>query len=284
MTELRPLLITYAYNILGTLEEARDVVQDAYLKLMQINMDEIEDRKAYLIRTVINLSINQKKRQKKIISDYPGKWLPEPVETEYADSSLNRKEVLSYSLMVLLEKLNARQRAVFILKEAFDYDHEQIADVLGITTENSRKLLSRARIVLKEYNTAEKKRIPAGYINKYLYVIENADMQMLEQMLAEEISAVSDGGGKAAAFLNEIVGRKHVMALTVGLFKKYAGRVHLEQRMVNHQPALFYYAGENLITCQIFIIENGVTTRFFFIRNPDKLSGLGRTASLAAGI
>src|SRR5688572_17644493 len=126
MESIRPLLTTYAYNILGSLDEAKDVVQDAYLKFMQLDRQDIEDQKAYLVRMVINLSINQKKRQRRIVADYPGEWLPEPVATEKADTGILRKEVLSYSLMVLLEKLNPRQRAVFILNEAFDYDHEEI--------------------------------------------------------------------------------------------------------------------------------------------------------------
>lgn len=144
METLRRLLITYAYNITGSYEDAKDIVQDAYIKFMNVEKD-IENKKAYLIRSVINLSINFKKKQKKLLFEYPGMWLPEPVATEKADMEINSKEILSYSLMVLLEKLNAKQRAVFILREAFNYDHEEIADVLRITVENSRKILSRAK-------------------------------------------------------------------------------------------------------------------------------------------
>ena len=118
MESLRPLLTTYAYNITGTYEDAKDIVQDAYLKFMTLDTSGMEDKKAYLTRMVINLAINYKNRQKKLLAQYPGEWLPEPVATEFADSNMNRKEVLSYSIMVLLEKLNAKQRAVFILKEA----------------------------------------------------------------------------------------------------------------------------------------------------------------------
>ena len=127
---LKRLLTTYSYNILGSLEDARDVVQDAYLKYHLIDKAEMQDEKAYLIRMVINLSINLKKKLQKTVDEYPGEWLPEPVSTESADSEIDKKEALSYSLMVLLEKLNPRQRGVFILKEAFDYDHEEFADVL----------------------------------------------------------------------------------------------------------------------------------------------------------
>jgi RNA polymerase sigma factor (sigma-70 family) len=273
MDALRPLLTTYAYNILGSLEEARDVVQDAFLKFMEIDADKIEDRKAYLVRTVINLSINRKKRQQKLISSYPGPWLPEPVATETADDTIQREDILSYSLMVLLEKLTAKQRAVFILKEAFDYEHEEIADALGITTENSRKLLSRAKVQLREYTPEEEKKVPAEYLNKYMQVIAAGDTAKLEQLLAEDITVVSDGGGKAAAFRKPIVGRNDVVSLLLGLHKKFYGKVRFEQRLINHQPALFYIVDDKIVTCQIFSLKNGHVVDIYFMRNPDKLKG-----------
>src|SRR5690606_38079969 len=150
MEDIRKLLTTYAYNILGSYEDAKDVVQDAYLKFYKLDDNEsIENKKAYLVRMVINLSINLKKRKNVLVSEYPGEYLPEPLAIEGADTNIIRQDVLSYSLMVLLDKLNPKQRAVFILKEAFDYDHRDISEVLDITEESSRKLLSRAKQELK---------------------------------------------------------------------------------------------------------------------------------------
>src|SRR5690349_10733642 len=133
MDPLQQQLTHYAYNITGSYEDARDVVQDVFLEVMNRPEEKIENKKAYLTRSVINRAINWKNRQKKFVSEYPGTWLPEPVATEKADTNLEQKDILSYSLMVLLEKLNAQQRAVFILKEAFDYNHEEIASLLDIT-------------------------------------------------------------------------------------------------------------------------------------------------------
>ena len=175
MESLRPLLTTYAYNIIGTYEDAKDIVQDAYLKFMSIDEEKIENKKAYLVRTVINLAINFKNRQKKIVAQYPGPWLPEPIATEDADLPINRKEVLTYSLMVLLEKLNARQRAVFILREAFDYDHEEIAETLSISVENSRKLLSRAKDQLQSRAPLKEQNIPSTYLENFLTVLQSGD-------------------------------------------------------------------------------------------------------------
>ncbi len=190
MEDTRNLLISYAYNILGSYEEAKDVVQDAYLKILDTDLGNIENKKAYLIRTVINSSINRKKRQQKLIQQYPGEWLPEPVATERADTAINRKEILSYSLMVLLEKLNTKQRAVFILKEAFDYDHKEIAAVLDLTEENSRKIFSRALQQLKEPGSTNNKKIPDCYLDKYVEVISKADTKQLERLLKNDVMAL----------------------------------------------------------------------------------------------
>ena len=274
MNELRPLLTTYAYNILGSREEAKDVVQDAYLKFMAVDSDRIEDKKAYLVRTVINLSINAKNRQQKIRADYPGTWLPEPVAEERADTGILKNEVLSYSLMVLLEKLNPKQRAVFILKEAFDYDHEEIAEVLDISTDNSRKLLSRAKEQLHKGTVVAHKPADTAYLDKYLAVIRKGDTHQLEQLLHDEVSLTSDGGGKAVAAVNPLFGISSVSKFLAGIFAKNYSATLIEKGTVNHQPALFYYHEGKLVTCQIFTIENDTITSMYFMRNPDKLASL----------
>lgn len=271
MEELRHSLILYAYNILGSYEEAKDVVQDVYLKMTQVDQSTIRDQKLYLIRMTINLAIDQKRRQQKQRENYPGQWLPEPVTTESADSSLQRKEVLSYSLMVLLEKLDPKQRAVFILKEAFDYDHDEIASLLGITVDNSRKLLSRARADLKE-TAAPDRKIQRELVEQYMRVLEQHDVKGLEKLLTDQITVSSDGGGKATAFMNPVQGLKSVVSLLQGLYKKGYSQAQSQFGWVNHQPALFYYHDGNLVTVQIFHIENERIENIFYIRNPDKMT------------
>jgi RNA polymerase sigma factor (sigma-70 family) len=274
MTELKDLLTNYAYNITGSYEDARDVVQDVYLEVMNQKGEKIDNPKAYLTRSVINRAINWKKRQKKIVANYPGEWLPEPVATEKADTLLERKDILNYSLMVLLEKLNARQRAVFILKEAFEYEHEEIAGLLGISEENSRKILSRAKKELANKAVINQPETPSGYLERFMEAIQNRDMKSLEQMLTEDITLVSDGGGKASAALQPLVGRERVIAFISGLYHKFYHAVRIDTGLVNHQPALFYYDQGKLVTCQVFILHNGQVTNMYFIRNPDKLQAI----------
>jgi RNA polymerase sigma-70 factor (ECF subfamily) len=274
MDSLRPLLTTYAYNILGSLEEAKDVVQDAFLKFISIDSDKIEDKRNYLIRMVVNLSINAKKRQQKLVSEYTGPWLPEPVATERADAAILQKEVLSYSLMVLLEKLNAKQRAVFILKEAFDYNHEEIAEVLDISVENSRKLLSRAKEDLQKSTPVEHKPVQKDYVDKFLTAILQGNTQQLEQLFHEEIVIMSDGGGKVKAATKPVFGIKSVTRFLEGIFNKGYRQARIEKGEINHEPALFYYQDDTLVTCQVFSIQDGLIKGFYLMRNPDKLKTL----------
>lgn len=271
MDSLRPLLTTYAYNILGSYDDAKDVVQEAFLKFIEINGEKIDNKKAYLVRTVINLALNLKNRQKTMVAEYPGVWLPEPIATEEADTAINRKEILSYSLMVLLEKLNAKQRAVFILKEAFGYEHEEIGEVLGISVENSRKILSRAREQLKRENAVTEEKISFDYLDKYLDVIHNGNIKELEKLLNDDIIIVSDGGGKVAAFMKPVRGKTSAVKLLTGIYNKFYKYIRLEKSFINHEPALLYYHGGELVNCQVFSLENGSIRNIYFIRNPDKL-------------
>lgn len=274
MDSLQQLLTSYAYNILGSYEEAKDVVQDVLMERLNRKGDAIENEKAYLIRSTINRAINAKKRQKKLLSDYPGNWLPEPVVTEGADHYLHQKEILSYSLMVLLEKLDARQRAVFILKEAFDYEHEEIARVLNISLQNSRKILSRAK---KELKTTQLKTItnpPADYLDKYIDIIHSGDIKRLEQSLSDDIVLVSDGGGKAAAAQHPLLGKETAVLFLSGIYKKFYQNSRIEKSFVNHYPALLFYQAGELVTCQVFELQDGKIRCAYFLRNPDKFSSL----------
>jgi RNA polymerase sigma-70 factor (ECF subfamily) len=273
MEELRGSLILYAYNILGSYDEAKDIVQDVFLKFTLLDQQEISNKKSFLIRMVINLAIDRKRQQKHRRTDYPGQWLPEPVATENPETSVYRKEILSYSMLVLLEKLDSKERAVFILKEAFDYDHEEIANVIGISVQNSRKLLQRAKNDLKTPLPSPPAKSHHASLSRYLRLIKDGNTKELEQLLKQDITVISDGGGKAAAFRNVIQGVKSVSALLNALNTKYYQEAPIEG-WINHQPALFYFEGNKLTTCQIFSLVDDQIDHIFFMRNPEKLKSL----------
>lgn len=274
INELRPTLKTYAYNICGSVDDAEDVVQDVLVKYLGLDETKIEHPKSYLIRMVINHAINQKKSLKKRMIHYPGEWLPEPIAMEGADSGINKKELLSYALMVLLEKLNPRQRAVFILKEAFDYEHTEIAAVLDIKPDLSRQLLTRAKKNIGDSHDIYHSSISSTFLNNYLQILQSGDMQRLEALLNEDIVSISDGGGKVRAAINPVYGKKDVAALLLGLYNRFYGAALVEQKMINQQPALFYYLDGKLAKCVTFFVQNGHVSGAYIIRNPEKLNHL----------
>ena len=194
--EYQTELFPYAYNILGSIDDARDVIQDVIANHIESNPDNINNESAYLIKSVINKSINQKKRSKKMVGQTT--WLPEPIATENADQKINSQEIISYAMLVLLEYLKPKERAVFLLKQAFDYSHQEIAEIFSITIEASRQLLSRAKNTLKKHGSDFNLKTTSSVdvLSKYVDIIRKGDIKMLEEMLSRSITAQADGGGK----------------------------------------------------------------------------------------
>jgi len=273
-------LRTYAYNILGSYEEAKDVVQDVLVKhLQQPLRDDIEDTRAYLVRSVINHAINVKKRSRRMVKDYKGSWLPEPVAPERADSCLLRSETLKYSLLVLLEKLTAKERAVFVLKEAFNYAHDEIAQTLDITEDNSRQLLRRAKAKVAPADVMGASPAAQEKVQEYFTAIINADIPTLEILLNKDIVITSDGGGKATANLRPVSGMQKVIKTLLGYYNKFQKDDEIVPAVINNQPALLYFAHGKLVTCQVFEITETGITQIFSMRNPDKLAAVAQSFS-----
>ncbi|MGS2763930.1 sigma-70 family RNA polymerase sigma factor [Sinomicrobium sp. M5D2P9] len=283
METFRPLLETYAYNILGSYEDAKDVVQDVLLKQLEKPVENTENPKAYLVRSVINHAINVKKRQHKFRKDYPGNWLPEPVATDRADIFLERQEILLYSLMVLLEKLTPKERGVFILKEAYNYSHGEIAETLDISPDNSRQLFRRSKDKLREEETfPEKDMADSGQLEQLLFAIQNSEMADLEALLHKDIHITSDGGGKVSAAVNVVSGVKNTSKFLLGIFKKFyenVPEVTIAISEVNNRPALFYSLEGKVISCMLPDMKEGKIASIYFVRNPDKLKNLQKINS-----
>ena len=144
MEDYQKVLFPYAYNILGSTNDSLDAIQEVMTNYHAAKKDNIENEKNYLIKSVINQAINIRNKRKRLSSG--DVWLPAPFATDRADKDIELEEVASYSMLVLLEQLNSRERAAFILKEAFEYSHEEVSEFLSTTVENSRKILSRAKV------------------------------------------------------------------------------------------------------------------------------------------
>jgi len=269
-------LFPYAYNILGSAEDAMDAIQDVMVKYTSAPKQEIDNETGYLVKSVINQSINIKKRNKKIAGDTM--WLPEPVATEKADGNINRNEIISYSMLVLLEHLNPKERAVFILKEAFDYSHEEIAETLSLSVENSRKLLSRAKNELKNSNENFQPSSPDTFpfLQDYVHIIKNGDIKSLEKMLSNEIAVKTDGGANIKIVNELVVGLKPVVDLMLYVYNTYQKSLSIKLSKINHQPALLFYKDDILVNCQIFEIDHDQTKikGIYSIVDPENLKNI----------
>lgn len=255
MKDYQQVLFPYAYNILGSAEDARDAIQDVLTKHYTENREGIGNEQAYLVKSVINHSINMKTRRKRTVQQEV--WLPEPVATESADANVNLKDILSYSLLVLLEKLNGKERAVFILKESFDYSHEEIAGILSITEDHSRQLLRRAKTKLFKPHEAH----PVSalderthtLLNNYIDAIRGRNMQRLEGLLAEDVAFFADGG-KLNVYRKFGTGTTEVAGILTHVFHTYLIQSAMKFTEINHQPAILYYNKGKLTSCLVFDI------------------------------
>jgi RNA polymerase sigma factor (sigma-70 family) len=279
MTNYLDILFPYAYNILGTAEDARDAIQDVLTKYYAEPREGVANEKAYLVKSVINQAINKKQRRKLV--PQPEEWLPEPVATESADANLYLKDILSYSLLVLLEKLNAKERAVFILKESFDYDHAEIAEILSITEENARKLLSRAKTKLfKPGGEARHNPVRDAHTNallqNYIDAIRDRNIPRLEALLAEDIAFYADGGGKIKVVRKVCTGVTEVAELVAYVYHTYLHKATIQITEINHQPAFLFVVGSRLAACMVFDIDPAADRilRINSIVDPEKLKHL----------
>ncbi|HLV52325.1 MAG TPA: sigma-70 family RNA polymerase sigma factor [Flavobacterium sp.] len=269
---LRKKLFPYAYNILGNIDDCQDVIQEVIIKFNEKEVGSISNQNAYLIRSVINRSLNLKKkndreRQQKI-------RLPEPIVTNQSESKIELEEILNYSILVLLDNLNTKERAVFLLKEAFDYEHVEIAEILEISADNSRQILTRAKKKLKlrkpEITSSSAK--DRKYIERYVCAIRKGDVKTLEQMLSDEVQVLADAGNKLQAIAEQTSGIDNTVKLMTYVYENIQKDLEIKIEEVNHQSALLFYRGTTLINCQIFELNaEGKITSIFSVVDPDKL-------------
>jgi RNA polymerase sigma factor (sigma-70 family) len=270
-------LVPYAYNIIGDSLAAEDVVQEILNAYFLNDHDHVQDPDRYLMRSVINRSINAKKSIQVRKKQYIGQWLPVPIHTdESIYKEIDKRQILDYSLLVLLERLNAKERAVFILKESFDFEHSEIADVLQITVENSRQLYKRARQKLESggLRPSGDKVTTDATLKKLTEAILRADIENVKALLAAQVQSYSDGGDMKAA-PNIIVGRDNVSKFLKALYGKYfhAGTVVTSEEL-NYGPALVFRLGTLIYRCVMFDVRDGVVENVYIINNPAKLRAL----------
>lgn len=263
-------LLTYSYNITGSYEDARDLVQDVLEKYIGVDKSHVENEINYLIKTTINYSINFKNRNSKKVQF--GIWLPEPVVTEGAETKLIREQTANYTLLFLMEKLDARERAVFILKEGFDYAHEEISELLDITVENSRQLLARAKKTLNNASFKRTRKIPETILHQYIQAMVQADVKALELLLVDEIALMADGGSRIKVVKDVEIGSMATAKLLQYVYGVFLQDKQYVFKTVNHQPAICFLKNSAVYNCQVISPSaQGKIESIYSIVDPDKL-------------
>jgi RNA polymerase sigma-70 factor (TIGR02957 family) len=281
--ELRPLLFSIAYRMLGSVSEAEDVVQEAFLRFHRAaEEDEIENPKAYLSQIVTRLSIDQLRSARVRRESYTGTWLPEPLIGETVPDAAQHAETadsLSMAFLVLLESLSPVERAVFLLREVFDYPYDEIAELVGKSEDNTRQLAVRARRHIEDRKPrfeADRKRRDE-LAERFFAAAEEGDTEGLKQLLADDVVFYGDGGGKAPAISRPLFGREPVLKFVRNLFTlgKNVG-LTVEPAPVNGEPGLIARDPQGRILSVMSIhIEGGQIQSFRSVVNPDKLSHVG---------
>jgi RNA polymerase sigma-70 factor (ECF subfamily) len=272
---LRPYLFSIAYRMLGSVAEAEDVVQDAYLRYQEAGA-EPESPKAYLATVTTRLAIDQLRSARARREVYPGQWLPEPLVEDEAARHAETADSLSLAFLHLLEKLSPVERAVFLLREVFDYPYEEVGEIVGKTPENCRQILTRAHRHIQEgrqrFDVSREEREEVA--RRFLAAWEEGDTDALVEVLAPDATVYGDGGGKAPSMPMPLVGAERVAKALVGWGRlaREHGLAH-RSAVVNGEPGIVFSDEDGRARwVAAFELAEGVVVAVRSVLNPDKLA------------
>jgi RNA polymerase sigma-70 factor (ECF subfamily) len=281
--KLRPTAFATAYRMLGSVSEAEDVVQESFLRLhRELEAGtEIDSPEAYVVTVVTRAAIDELRSARARRETYVGDWLPEPIVTAEGDDPARHAEIadsLSVGLLLLLETLTPEERAVFLLREVFDYPHAQIGEVLAKTPAAVRQLSVRARRRIDEGEPRfESTREQSDRLaDRFFDAFEGGDLEGLEAVLAEDVTLRGDGGGKVPALARAMRGRVRVARTLRAGSRRIRGRVTFRRVDINGNPGAIAFDPEGgVVNVLALDIEGGQVRAVNAIANPDKLRHLG---------
>jgi RNA polymerase sigma-70 factor, ECF subfamily len=284
----RRRLLGLAYRMLGSIAEAEDAVQEAYLRWHDTDRASVAEPRAFLMTTTTRICLDVLKSARVRREEYIGPWLPDPVTDTAAlapDAQTELAEDLSVALLLALERLSPLERAAFLLHDVFDYSFAQVGEALGRNEAACRQLATRARTHVREARPAGA--IPvrgasssidpkhAELVSAFMNASRSGDIAALTRMLASDARVVSDGGGKVPAALNVIEGADRVAAFLAGVVRKgWTDEMTVRFDTINGLPGLILSGPHGLVQTTAFEIEGDVVTAIYVVRNPDKLKHL----------
>ncbi len=279
----RNLLFTVAYEMLGSAADAEDVLQETWLRWAGVDLGEVRDQRAYLVRITTRQALGRLRTLSRRRESYVGPWLPEPLLTasdvaedvELADS-------VSMAMLLVLETLTPTERAVFVLREVFDVGYDEIGEAVGKSPAAVRQIAHRARahVAARRPRRVVSPAQAKDAFEAFQRSIETGDLQRLLDVLAPDVVLLGDGGGVKQAVLRPIVGAGKVARLLTAGLGRIAAEVSLHPAQVNGYPALIVRLDGAIDTVIAARIDDGLITRLYAVRNPEKLSHMERETAL----
>jgi len=280
----RPRLIRLAYRMLGSMAEAEDVAQDAWLRWQGADRAAIADPAGWLVRVTTRLAIDRLRADKARRAAYRGPWLPEPLIEDIAEDPVERAEDVSVAFLLALERLSPLERAVFLLHDVFETDYPDVAETLHRSEAACRQLAARAREHVRQAQPRFQvaKDDAARLAVAFMDAAHRNDLTALKSLLAEDAVMITDGGGKRGAALRPLVGRDDVLNFIEGLFWRQgwpAGAELVRLARINGSPGAILKTADGLSTIAFEPDGEGHIGAIYVVRNPEKLRGLQADAA-----
>jgi len=272
----RPLLFSIAYRMLSSAVDAEDMVQETFIRWQQASEDAVQSAKAYLSSIITRLCIDHLRSARVQREQYMGTWLPEPILTQHlpnAAKTVELADTLSTAFLVLLETLSPVERAVFLLREVFDYDYDDIGQIVDKSPTNCRQIVRRA----KQHLAAHRPRFEVSkqrqeqLIEHFLQACNVGDFQGLITLLSEDITLWDDGGGKARSIVQPLHGAAKVARFLLTIRKQKPVGTIYQIHEINGQPGILTYVSDRLFSVTTFDFADDQIRSVFIIVNPDKL-------------
>ncbi|MGV9289054.1 RNA polymerase sigma-70 factor [Streptomyces sp. NPDC003719] len=279
----RNLLFTVAYEMLGSAADAEDVLQETWLRWVEVDLEQVRDQRAYLVRITTRQALNRLRAMSRRRESYVGPWLPEPLLTAPdVAQDVELAESVSMAVMLVLETLSPTERAVFVLREVFDVGYDEIAAAVGKTPAAVRQIAHRARrhVDARRPRQVISQNETRAALESFLRALEGGDLQGLLDVLAPEVVYMGDGGGVKHAALRPIVGADKVARILVGGLGKTPIPLVFGPAVVNGSPALVVHLDGELDGIVAVRVEAGRITGLYFVRNPAKLSHIASETPL----
>ncbi len=272
----RSLLFSIAYRMLGSVADAEDIVQEAYLRWREVPETEVRSPKSYLSAVVTRLSIDRLRSAQARREEYVGPWLPEPLLSEGGEDGGDPTELdefLSMAFLVLLESLNPVERAVFLLREVFDYDYEEISRIVGKSEDNCRQIARRARqsVVARRPRFERSPEQEERLTRQFVEACTSGDMESLVSLLSSDVTLWSDGGGKVAAAPYPIYGPERVARFLVGVLRTVPPGFFARPAWVNGGPGVVGYVDGRPTAVVALDVAKGRLRGVRIVVNPEKL-------------